>query len=244
MEKVIKRVNVIFLIALIIMMLMTIYSNITKSTETIDASNENKVKKIKILIDPGHGGVDPGTSGDLGIAEAPINLDISIKLMRFLEGSGFDVEMTRYDDNGLYTEKSKTIRDKKNEDLTERVEVINSSNADLAVSVHLNSFPQKQYYGAHVFFKKNSEASKLAAEILQDNLKEILDKDNNRVPQVKKDIRIMDNSTIPTVLVECGFLSNDEEEEKLLSDEYQEKVAWAVYTGLIEYFNEQSLTRE
>jgi len=164
--------------------------------------------------------------------------------MRFLEGSGFDVEMTRYDDNGLYTEKSKTIRDKKNEDLTERVEVINSSNADLAVSVHLNSFPQKQYYGAHVFFKKNSEASKLAAEILQDNLKEILDKDNNRVPQVKKDIRIMDNSTIPTVLVECGFLSNDEEEEKLLSDEYQEKVAWAVYTGLIEYFNEQSLTRE
>lgn len=239
MEKVIKRVNVIFLIALVIMLLMTIYSNITKSKETIDASNENKIKKIKILVDPGHGGVDPGTTGDLNVSEAPINLDISLKLMKFLEGSGFEVEMTRYDDNGLYTEKSKTIRDKKNEDLTNRVEVINSSDSDLAISIHLNSFPQKQYYGAHVFYKKNCEKSKIAATILQDNLKEILDKNNNRVPQVKRDIRIMDNSTIPIILVECGFLSNNDEEKKLLSAEYQEKIAWATYIGIMKYFNDQ-----
>lgn len=238
MEKVFKKINAIFLIALIIMLLMTIYSNLTKSTETIDGSNENQVKKIKILIDPGHGGVDPGTAGDTNKAEAPINLDISTKLMKFLEGSGFEVEMTRYDDNGLYTESSKTIRDKKNEDLKNRVEVINNSNADLAISIHLNSFPQKQYYGAHVFYKKNCEKSKIAAELLQDNLKDILDKNNKRVPQVKKDIKILDNSTIPTILIECGFLSNPEEEKKLLSDEFQEKVAWAVYTGLMKLFNE------
>lgn len=239
MEKVFKRVNAIFLIALIIMLLMTIYSNITKSTETIDGSNESEVKKIKIIIDPGHGGIDPGTSGDLNKSEAPINLDISTNLMKFLEGSGFEVEMTRYDDNGLYTQSSKTIRDKKNEDLKNRVEAINSSNADLAISIHLNSFPQKQYYGAHVFYKKDCEKSKIAAEILQDNLKETLDKDNKRVPQVKRDIKIMDNSNIPTILIECGFLSNNEEEKKLLSDEYQEKVAWATYVGVMKYFNEQ-----
>jgi len=135
--------------------------------------------------------------------------------MEFLEAGGFEVEMTRYEDTGLYTEKSNTIREKKNEDLNNRVESINNSNADLAVSIHLNSFPQKQYYGAHVFYRKNSEESKIAAETLQENLKNILDKDNNRVPQVKKDIRIMDNSTIPTILIECGFLSNNEEEKKL-----------------------------
>lgn len=241
MEKVFKRVNAIFLIAIIIMILMTIYGMLTTSTETIiDASNEAvNNQKIKILIDPGHGGVDPGTSGDLKIAEAPINLEISTKLMKFLEGGGFEAEMTRYDDTGLYTEKSSTIRAKKNEDLNNRVDAINNSNADLAISIHLNSFPQKQYYGAHVFYKKNCEISKIAGEMLQDNLKEILDKDNNRVPQAKKDIRIMDNSTIPTILIECGFLSNNEEEKKLITDDYQEKIAWAIYTGLVKYFNGQ-----
>lgn len=241
MEKIFKRVNIIFLIAIIIMLLMTIYGFLTTYTvATIDATNENTYsKKIKILIDPGHGGVDPGTTGDLDKAEAPINLDISTKLMKFLEGGGFEVEMTRYDENALYTEKSPTIRAKKNEDLDNRVKVINNSNADLVISIHLNSFPQKQYSGAHVFYKKNCESSKIAAEILQDNLKEILDKNNNRVPQIKKDMKIMDNSNIPIILIECGFLSNNEEEKKLLTAEYQEKVAWAIYTGLMKYFNEQ-----
>jgi len=241
MEKVFKRVNIVFLIAIIIMLLMTIYGFLTTSTvATIDATSEYTVsKKIRILIDPGHGGVDPGTTGDSGKAEAPINLDISTKLMKFLEGGGFEVEMTRYDENALYTEKSPTIRAKKNEDLDNRVKVINNSNADLVISIHLNSFPQKQYYGAHVFYKKNCEISKIAAETLQDNLKEILDKNNNRVPQIKKDMKIMDDSTTPIILIECGFLSNNEEEKKLLTDEYQEKVAWAIYTGLMKYFNGQ-----
>lgn len=241
MEKVFKRVNIIFSIALIIMLLMTIYGFITKTTvATIDAADENvDSKKIKILIDPGHGGIDQGASGDLDKAEAPINLDISTKLMKFLEGGGFEVEMTRYDDHGLYDDNAPTIRAKKNEDLNNRVKVINDSNADLVISVHLNAFPQKQYSGAHVFYKKNCESSKIAAEILQDNLKEILDKSNNRVPQAKKDMKIIDNSNKPIILIECGFLSNNEEERKLITDEYQEKVAWSIYTGLMKYFNEQ-----
>lgn len=240
MDKIIKKINITFLIALIIIFIINIYINLSKSVIIIDGSGEPQVKKTKILIDPGHGGVDPGTSGDLRKPEAPINLDISKKLMKFLEGSGFEVEMTRYDDNGLYTEKSNSIKEKKNEDLSNRVKVINSSEADLAISIHLNSFPQKQYYGAHCFYKKSSEESKMAADIFQNYLKEILDKNNKRVPQVKKDIKIMDNSTIPIVLVECGFLSNNEEEKKLLTDEYQEKIAWAIYAGILDYFKEQN----
>lgn len=238
MEVIFKRVNIIFTMALVCVMLLSLFSDISKSTETIDATGEEQVKRIKVLIDPGHGGIDQGASGDLEIGEAPINLAISEKLMRFLEGGGFDVEMTRYDDEGLYSLKSRTIRDKKNEDLKNRVKMINESEADLVVSIHLNSFPQKQYYGAHVFYQNNNPTGKVAADIMQDSLKSILDKNNKRVPQVKKDIKIMDDTEVTVILIECGFLSNNAEEKKLVSDEYQEKTAWAIYAGLLKYFNE------
>ena len=238
MESILKKVNIVFAIALVFVLLLSLFSDINKSTETIDATGKEQIKKIKILIDPGHGGMDQGASGDMGIGEAPLTLAISQKLMNFLEGSGFEVEMTRYGDEGLYSLKSKTIREKKNEDLSNRVKKINEAEADLTVSIHLNSFPQKQYYGAHVFYQKNSMKGKIAADILQDSLKTILDKDNKRVPQVKKDIKIMDDTEGPVLLVECGFLSNNTEEKKLVSDNYQEKIAWAIYTGILKYFNE------
>lgn len=238
MENIFKKVNIIFAIALLCVMLLSLFSNISKTTETIDATDKVQVKKIKVLIDPGHGGIDQGAKGDLGIGEAPLTLAISEKLMGFLEGSGFDVEMTRYEDEGLYSLKSKTIRAKKNEDLANRVKMINESEADLTVSIHLNSFPQKQYYGAHVFYQNNSQQGKAAADILQDSLKSILDESNKRVPQIKKGIKIMDDTDVTVVLIECGFLSNNAEEKKLVSDEYQEKTAWAIYVGLIKYFNE------
>lgn len=238
MENVFKKVNIIFTIALIFVMLLSLFSNINKTTETIDATGKEQVKKLKVLIDPGHGGIDQGTSGDSGIGEAPLNLAISEKLMKFLEGGGFDVEMTRYEDEGLYSLKSRTIREKKNEDLFNRVKLINDSEADMVVSIHLNSFPQKQYYGAHVFYQKNNLTGKIAADIMQESLKSILDENNKRVPQVKKGIKIMDDTTVPVLLIECGFLSNNEEEKKLESDNYQEKTAWAIYAGLIKYFNE------
>ena len=239
MENILKKINLVFAAAIIIIMLVSIFLNLTRTAETIDAAGERKIEKIKILIDPGHGGIDQGASGDMKIAEAPINLAISEKLMSFLEGSGFEVEMTRYDDTGLYTELSGTIRAKKNEDLKNRVELINNSHADLVISIHLNSFPQKQYYGAHVFYQKSNEVTtKLAADTIQESMKTILDKSNGRVPQIKKDIKIMDDTRLPVILIECGFLSNNEEERKLISDDYQEKTAWAVYTGIITFFNE------
>lgn len=238
MEAIFKRVNVVFSIALLITLLLSLISSMSRTTETIDATGEKQPEKIKIVIDPGHGGVDQGARGDMNIGEAPINLAISEKLMHFLEGSGFDVEMTRYEDEGLYSLKSKTIREKKNEDLKNRVDIINNSNADLVVSIHLNSFPQKQYYGAHVFYQKNNPNGKIAADTIQISLKSILDESNKRVPQVKKDIKIMDDTNVPVILIECGFLSNTAEEKKLTSAGYQEKTAWAIYAGLMKYFNE------
>lgn len=237
MEKTLQRVNIIFLIALILSVIISLFASHRRTSETMSEFAGDNGQRIHIMIDPGHGGIDPGTAGSLGKAEAPINLDISQKLMTILEGSGFIVEMTRYDDEGLYTEKSATVREKKNEDLTKRVELINAAASDLTVSIHLNSFPQQQYYGAHVFYSKNSEESKTAADIIQAAMKEILDKNNNRVPQVKRDIRIMDYAEFPIVLIECGFLSNPGEEALLVSDEYQEKVAWSIYAGILQYFS-------
>ncbi len=237
MENVIKKINIIFLIALILLLLINVYSYFTDSTLTIDAPSENQIKKIKLVIDPGHGGVDQGASGD-DTLEAPINLDISLKLLKFLQVSGYEVEMTRYGDIGLYDEDSNTIREKKNADIRNRVKILNNSDADLAVLIHLNAFPEKQYYGAHVFYKGNNPSSKTAAFIIQESLKETLDKNNKRVPQAKKNVKIIDDSEIPTVLIECGFLSNTEEEKKLLTDEYQEKIAWGIFTGLMNYFNQ------
>ncbi|MDW5298802.1 MAG: N-acetylmuramoyl-L-alanine amidase [Sedimentibacter sp.] len=239
MEVLFKKVNIVFSIALVIIVLLSLFFNIGKTTETINASEGEKIEKIKILIDPGHGGVDQGASGNLEIGESTINLAISEKLMHFLEGSGFEVEMTRYDDNGLYTSKSDTIRAKKNEDLKNRVEAINNSHADLVVSVHINYFPEERYYGAQVFYQNKNENGKIAAKILQDNLKDMLDTSNTRVPQVKKGIKILDDTNTTVILIECGFLSNIEEEKKLVTDEYQEKTAWAIYTGLLKYFNKQ-----
>jgi N-acetylmuramoyl-L-alanine amidase len=238
MENAFKKANILFGAALFCIILLSLFSIINKTTETIDGTGEVQEKKIKVLIDPGHGGMDQGAKGDLNIGEAPINLAISEKLMKFLEGSGFDVEMTRYEDEGLYSLNSKTIRSKKNEDLSNRIKIINEFQADLTVSIHLNSFPQKKYYGAHVFFQKDNQQGKAAADILQDSLKNILDKRNKRVPQIRSGIKIMDDTEVPVVLIECGFLSNNSEEKKLVSDEYQEKTAWAIYVGLIKYFNE------
>ena len=234
----IEKINLIFLIAVIIIILVNAVIYIVYKDVDVNNDEINKESNIiHIVIDPGHGGMDSGAVNPFGENEAPINLEISKCLMTFLDTTGFEVDMTRYDNKGLYTEGSNTtIREKKNEDLRKRIEMINASKADLVISVHLNSFTQNQYYGAQTFYKRNCEESKLAAEIMQKNLRNILDKDNDRVPQSKRDVKVIDNSNIPIVLVECGFVSNEQEARLLCTPEYQEKVAWAIYSGIVEYF--------
>lgn len=240
MENVLKKINIIFAVALIVSLLSSLFTYITKTKETIYATDSDKIERISILIDPGHGGVDQGASGSLDTLEAPINLSISEKLMMFLQVGGFEADITRYGDYGLSSEGASTIRAKKNEDLNTRVDLINQADADIVLSIHLNAFPEEKYYGAHVFYQKDNPNGKVAAKILQESLKNVLDKNNDRVPQVKKGVRVLDNTDKTVLLVECGFLSNFEEEKKLMTDEYQEKIAWALYLGLLNYFNQQT----
>ena len=191
-----------------------------------------------IVIDAGHGGVDPGAIGrNLGVLEKDVNLAIAKYLKEYLEQSGSKVIMTRKSDKGLYS-LGGTLRQKKNEDLRNRKAIVNKSNANIFITIHLNSFPQSQYYGAQTFYPKDNPTGKILAEKIQGSLIEILDNNNSRVALSKEGIYLIKGLDIPTALIECGFLSNPKEEKLLNSTQYQKKVAWAIYVGIQKYFED------
>lgn len=157
-------------------------------------------------------------------------------MQNLLEQTGSTVLLTRSDENGIYDSSSSTIRQKKVTDIKNRVKIGNESSADIFVSIHLNKIPQEQYYGWQCFFNSKNENSKLLAENLQENLNDAIQKENNRVAMKLDTIYIMKNVEIPISIVECGFLSNQEEEKQLQDDEYQDKLAWGIYNGITDYF--------
>lgn len=231
MNKINIRLNFYNIIALSFFLSLTILS-ISFNLKVVRA--EEVVKKT-ILIDPGHGGIDGGAISKRGTVEKDINLSISLKLKEKLINDGFNVVMTREEDKGLYTEKG-SIRNKKNEDLSERCKMKDTSNCDVFISIHLNSFPQSQYSGAQVWYANNEESKKIAY-ILQKNLRNDLNNNNKRVEKSAMDgYKILRNSKIPAIIVECGFLSNEEEENKLKTEQYQDKIADSLNNSVKEYF--------
>ena len=194
------------------------------------------IGKVTIVVDPGHGGIDGGAESRSGVCEKDINLHIAMKIKEQAEAEGWRVMMTRETDMGLYSEGKGSIRGKKTEDLRNRQDLINHSGADASVSIHLNSYPSQEVKGAQTFYSKDSPEGKIIAEIIQTRIKEALDPENDRSPLPKDDIIIMKNNKAPLVLVECGFLSNDAEAEKLQNEEYQEKLAAVITMGLKEFF--------
>ena len=153
-----------------------------------------------------------------------------------LEQSGCTVLLTRSDENAIYDAGSDTIREKKVSDIHNRVKLGNESSADIFVSIHMNKIPQQQYDGWQTFYKQGSEESKNLATNIQNNLNETIQKENNRVPAQLTTVYLMKYVEIPITIVECGFLSNPEEEQLLQTDEYQDKLAWGIYNGIADYF--------
>ena len=192
-----------------------------------------------IVIDAGHGKPDEGAESSNGTTEAETNLKIALKLQNLLEQSGSTVILTRSDENAIYDIDSKTLKQKKISDIHNRVKIGNESQADIFVSIHLNKIPEQQYYGWQCFYKEGNEDGKKLAELIQSNLNESMQKENNRVAMKIDNIYIIKKVEIPTTIVECGFLSNPEEEKQLLDDNYQNKLAWGIYNGIIDYFYEK-----
>lgn len=143
---------------------------------------------------------------------------------------GANVVMTRTRDEAL--------SESKREDLKYRAEFAADTNTDLFVSIHQNSFPQESVHGAQVFYKKDSENGKALAVCIQKRLKEVADMGNTRIPKADGSYYVLKNSKIPSVIVECGFLSNNDERSRLLNQKYREHIAWAIYMGVLDYYGE------
>lgn len=163
-------------------------------------------------------------------------MKIALKVQNLLEQSGATVILTRSDENSIYDIDSKTLKQKKISDIHNRVKIGNESQADIFVSIHLNKIPESQYWGWQTFYKQESKEGKELATSIQNSLNQAIQKENTRVPMKIENVYIIKHVEIPTTIVECGFLSNPEEEQLLLTDEYQNKLAWGIYTGIMDYF--------
>ena len=204
--------------------------------ETVSLPVSGKV----VVVDAGHGVPDEGAEVGDGTTEAQTNLKIALKIQNLLEQSGCIVILTRSDENGIYDLDSKTLKQKKISDIRNRVKIGNKSSADIFVSIHLNKIPEQQYFGWQTFYNKNSEKGQKLAKQIQNNLNEAIQKDNKRAAAKIENIYIVNNVEIPMTIVECGFISNPEEKELLLTDEYQNRLAWGIYNGIIDYFYEKN----
>ena len=193
-----------------------------------------KVQKgeICIVIDAGHGGDDPGKIGINNEKEKDINLKIAKELQQLLEQEGLKIVMTREDGNGLYQQSS---NNKKVEDMRKRGEILTEADPVFTVSIHQNSYPQESVKGAQVFYYGQSKEGKKLAETLQEALVAQLDPQNHRQAKANESYYLLKKTPSPTVIVECGFLSNSEEAALLATEEYQKKVAEAVKAGILEY---------
>ena len=197
------------------------------------SDNSDKV----ILFDPGHGGIDGGAKSKTGTIEKDINLQISLKLRDNLEEKGYKVYMTRDEDERLY-QKGNTVREKKREDLNRRVEMKKETECDIFVSIHQNMFPQSKCYGAQVWYASNDNSYNLAT-IVQDSIKESVKDNNKRVakPAAEAYLILRDKYEGASILVECGFLSNPDEEARLKSDEHQNLIVEGISNGIDKYFD-------
>lgn len=190
-----------------------------------------------IVIDPGHGGIDGGASSCTGVLESQINLKIGLRLNDLLNFLGYKTIMVRTTDTSIYTE-GNTIAAQKVSDLKQRVKLVNEQEDCILISIHQNTFSDSKYAGAQVFYAKD-DTSKTLASSLQAKLIETLNPQSNRKSKPSDGIYLMQNITKPGLLIECGFLTNPQEEALLRNATYQQKLCCVIATTLSEYFTSQ-----
>ncbi len=220
-----EQILVFLYVSIIIFGIVTSYNGEAVQTFSMPAS-----KKV-IVIDAGHGGFDPGKVGYDDVYEKDINFAIAQKLKAYFEQSGATVIMTRTDENATASNK--------NDDMKTRKEIINDSKGDLVISIHQNSYEDSSVSGPQVFYF-NSQNGELLANQIQQELNTELAPKRPRNASNNDSYYILKSTNIPSAIVECGFLSNPEENKLLTQSEYQDKVAWSIYVGTINYFNNAS----
>ncbi len=195
-------------------------------------------QKPIIILDAGHGGIDGGCSTADGVPEKGINLSILLKLRDMLEISGYEVKVTRDSDMSIHDKGIEGIANQKSSDMDNRLAIFNSEPNAVCVSIHQNQFTEPQYNGAQMFYSDSNSGSESLARSIQGRFVEFLQPDNTReIKQCGKELFLCYYSENPTVMVECGFLSNPEEAALLVTDEYQTKVAFTIFSGINDFIN-------
>ncbi len=216
---------------------LAVLSRIAFFDKAVNVSADNSQFKT-VIIDAGHGTPDGGTSSSDGTLEKDINLEIAVKLNSILQSMGYETVMTRSDDNSIHDDSADTIRQKKISDLRNRLDIINNTDNAVFVSIHQNHYSDPQYSGTQVFYSKNNPRSKELAEAIRLPIISNLQTSNSR--ETKKsgsEIYLLNNAQIPAVMVECGFLSNINDTNNLKDDVYQQKIAFLIAVGIVDFIN-------
>jgi len=220
----------LFSLYILVLGLFLTIAYFTSRTATVLSENMPFYDRKCVIIDAGHGGVDGGATSCTGVLESQFNLEIAKKLNDLLHLLGIDTEMIRTTDCSVYTQGS-TIAQKKVSDLKERVRIVNSKNNAILLSIHQNTFPDSRYSGAQVFYAPTVGSRELAQALQVAAIRTINPASNRKVKKAEG-IYLMQNIRCTGVLVECGFLSNPEEENLLRSGEYQRKLCTVIASTL------------
>ena len=191
-----------------------------------------------IIIDAGHGGEDPGAVGVNGVYEKDLNLEIAFTLGEELKSRGYTVVYTRTEDKLLYTPEENIKGMRKISDLKNRCRISAEYHAPIFVSIHMNTYGASKYSGLQVYYADKNEESRILANKIQGAVKRELQHENKRTVKSGSSIYVLENASGTAVLIECGFLSNPEECEKLSEKEYQKQLSFSVICGIIEYIDE------
>lgn len=202
---------------------------------TVISQNLPPERELCFIIDPGHGGVDGGATSCTGKLESSFNLEISLRLRDLLHFMGYQTRMIRTDDSSVYTA-GETIATKKMSDLKERVRICNETPGAILLSIHQNIFSESRYSGAQVFYPP-SESSEALAKTLQKNLIATLNPESRRNAKRASGVYLLEHISCPGVLIECGFLSNPEEEAKLRSDSYQKELCCVIASTVVQFYH-------
>ncbi|MCJ7839943.1 N-acetylmuramoyl-L-alanine amidase CwlD [Lederbergia sp. NSJ-179] len=229
-----KAKIILFFIGAAVLFFLLQYQFIPK--DSFDTWNLPLTGKI-IYLDPGHGGPDGG-AGDSEALEKDIALEVSLKLRDYLQEQGALVLMTREADKDLAGSEVKGYSRRKTEDLHKRLKLVNESDADLLISIHLNAIPSPRWHGAQTFYAPHHAENKRAATFIQDELVKTLE-NTDRKAKIIDHVYLLKKSNKPSALVEIGFLSNPTERKSLLTDSYQDKVAFSIYKGITRYFTDE-----
>ena len=223
-----KRKIELFMILFLLMGAIIASWKLSELTANV-SKEEKKAKKdqVVIVVDPGHGGEDPGKVGINDVLEKDLNLQIAKKVKKLLEEAGIKIVMTRTNDK---------VPDAKKEDLNQRVLLINETKPKLALCIHQNSYPDAKIKGAQVFYHTITPEAEDVASIVQEQLRTV-DPTNTRQIKENDTYFMLKNTQVPTIIVECGFLTNPEEAAKLTQEEYQDQIAQAICEGVVKWLS-------